>query len=136
MKKTFRTVALALVLGTTVTGCQKEYVDYIPEEITTCQPISVVYLIDGISYVATFNDEMEWKAFLDRLFFMAQEGHTVVFSNQSRTTDVVGAKEKVTYTTRSESDAKSWADAMRKEGYVVTIIFDTNAGVYTCTAIR
>jgi hypothetical protein len=35
-----------------------------------------------------------------------------------------------------EAEANDWSNKMTKDGYVVTISYDKNTGIYTCIAIR
>lgn len=67
---------------------------------------------------------------------MAKEGHKVSCYDESKREQTYGAKEKVTFTTTSEAEAKEWMKKMIKDGYIVIISKDEKTGMYTCTATR
>lgn len=137
MKKTIRTIALIAVLGMAATGCQKEQMMETMVVVTNDESyLRITYMVDGECCLATFDSDEEWQAFLNRLFGWAEEGRSVCFCNAGATTSAKQNREIVTYTTRDESDAFLWADNMRKDGYKVYISFDSETGVYTCTAIK
>ena len=137
MKKVIRTVALITVLGMVATGCQKEtFADWQANIVMPSETLNVVYTVDRTTYSASFGNELEWLAFLDRLFALAEEGRSVSFRDAGSPVNAKQNREVVTYTTRDKSDAEKWADVMQKKGYDVSIDFDANTGVYTCTAVK
>lgn len=44
--------------------------------------------------------------------------------------------ETVTYVTKDHDEAHAWANAMMKQGYEVTIVFDDITHEYTCVAVK
>ena len=137
MKKVFRTVALLAALSMVAVGCQKEtFNDPQTQMVMPSETHDVVYTVDGVSYTASFSSEAEWQAFLDRLFALAEEGRSVSFRNAGSPVSTKENREIVTYSTQDKAEALAWADAMRKAGYDVHIVFDENTGIYTCTAIK
>ena len=135
MKKTFTTVALFAVLGTIATSCQKENeFDKTTIEVGQNTIYRVSYSIDGKIYQLTLIGDDAWHDFLNRMFALAEEGHTVTFNNENVTSQTVSAKDVVTYTTTNKDEALSWAERMGNDGYVVTIKYDKGTGVYTCIA--
>ena len=46
------------------------------------------------------------------------------------------SKERVEYHTKSEDEANEWAQKMVKDGYIVTIDYDDEAGEFVCVAIK
>lgn len=135
MKKTFTTVALFAMLGTIATSCQKENeFDKTNIEVGQNTIYRVCYSIDGKIYQLTLIGDDAWHDFLNRMFALAEEGHTVTFNNENVTSQTVSAKDVVTYTTTNKDEALSWAERMGNDGYVVTIKYDKGTGVYTCIA--
>ena len=51
-------------------------------------------------------------------------------------TSTVAAKDVITFTTNSEEEMLEWEKARIKEGYHVTIEYDTKTGIYTGTAVK
>ncbi len=137
MKKTVRTVALLAVLCLAATACQKEaIVDVQPVASADSESHNVLYIIDGSAHSTSFSSEEEWLVFLDRLVALAEEGRTVSFRNAEPSANTKQNREIVTYTTRDHNDAVAWSVAMERNGFKVTIDFNQNTGVYTCTAVR
>ena len=132
MKNRIKLIALLTVLVVTVTGCTKEDVADNMGIVATIH--SVTYIVDGQQYYANPQTEEEWSAFLDRMFALVEEGHTVQFWRRGVQTSCT--KKKVTYTTTSLADAKAWCNQMANEGYHVTMTYDQSTGVYTCIAVR
>lgn len=135
MKHSIKTVALFIGLSMVAVSCQKEN---IVEQGISAEDhhayISVDYTIDGAAMHATFQDEASWHEFLHWMFALAEEGHRVSFGDSNRLSGLT--KEKVTYTTQSQTDAESWGDKMAKKGYQVTIDYNEKTKTYTCVAIR
>ncbi|MBQ8703986.1 MAG: hypothetical protein IJ524_06390 [Bacteroidales bacterium] len=138
MKKIIRTVAFITVIGIATSACQKEpMVNLQSTTIYESGTINASYTVDGITYHASFTDNDEWQAFLDLLFTWAEEGRNVSFYNADPHSSIVKQDRKiVTYTTDNKEEAKRWAGAMEKEGYVVHIDYDATTGIYTCTAVK
>ena len=137
MKKVFRTIALVSIIGLTATSCQKESATFSQESTEQIgNNHTVMYSVDGISQCATFTSEEEWLEFLQQLFIWAEEGHQVSFRNAESFNSVTPSKEKVVFTTHSKTEAETWAFEMEKNGYDVTVSYDSNTGIYTCIAIK
>ena len=136
MKLSFKSVALFSVLSLAAVSCQKEtLID--PVVVTGEESVvkTVVYTIDGETRQMTFLDESSWNAFLDWLFALAEEGHTVSF-RMGKVMQSNDTKEIVTFTTKKKAEALNWADEMAENGYQVTVQYDPSTGIYTCTAIK
>ncbi|MBQ6047323.1 MAG: hypothetical protein IJL38_06875 [Bacteroidales bacterium] len=115
-------------------SCQKEEIQSpIPVEQKATDNI-VNYMVDGQSYQAVINSELDWSDFLYRMLALAEEGHTVTIS--SRVSSTSSTREVVTYTTTSKPDAHAWADNMIDQGYQVTITYDGSTGIFTCIAVK
>ncbi len=132
MKNQIKAMALVAVLGLMATSCTKESAMDGIGVVDTAQ--SAVYIVDGQQYYANPQTEEEWSAFLDGMFALVEEGHTVQFWRRGVQTSCT--KKKVTYTTTSLADAKAWCNQMANEGYHVTMTYDQSTGVYTCIAVR
>ncbi len=137
MKKTIKTVALMMVLGTLAVGCQKEQLSITPNIVAEDAAVYTLnYYVDGVLYTVTLQGEQALDEFMRNLFALANEGHKVSVRNGNAGNQILSSKETVVYTTTDEDDAKAWAKAMVKEGYVVDIEFDSKTGIYTCTAVK
>ncbi len=135
MKKFFISIALFAVLGTIATSCQKENeFDKTTIEVGQNTIYRVCYSIDGKIYQLTLIGDDAWHDFLNRMFALAEAGHTVSFRNESVRTQIVSAKNVVTYTTTNKEEALSWAERMANDGYIVIVKYDKDTGIYTCTA--
>lgn len=137
MKKTIITIAFFAVLAGIPVSCQKENVI---EETSIVSENRVVYTmrytIDGVTHSITLIGDEAWRDFLNRMFALAEEGHSVSFCEESNSNRIVSVKDVVTYTTNNREEAYSWADRMIEQGYTVTIKYDKENGKYTCTAIN
>ncbi len=130
-------MTLLAVFSLATVGCQKEPLNESPQSMTTeVATYTVYYTVDGVPHTASFSSKEEWRAFIDRMFALAEEGHSVTFYDNERDSNGVTNKEIVTYITQDKNEAEAWADMMRKNQYVVSISYDTKTGVYTCTAIK
>lgn len=137
MKKTIKTVALMMVLGTLAVGCQKEQLSITPNIVAEDAAVYTLnYYVDGVLYTVTLQGEQALDEFLRNLFALANEGHKVSVRSGNAGNQILSSKETVVYTTTDEDDAKAWAKAMVKQGYVVDIEFDSKSGIYTCTAVK
>lgn len=137
MKKTFKTLVVALPLILLTPGCQKDNID-INEVKTECQSDTskVFYSVDGQSMSLIVASEEAWQSFLHQMVCLAEEGHSVTFRLGSTTIRQGLSKEKLTYVTPSQSDAETWCAHKAKDGYEVTMIYDPVDKVYICTAIK
>ncbi|MBP5340747.1 MAG: hypothetical protein J6Y52_00060 [Bacteroidales bacterium] len=136
MKKKVITMAMFALLGILATGCQKENIN--PETVTatdTACRYMVKYSVDGVHNQAQFQTEEEQRAFLHSLMALAREGHVVcLFGNDTSSASLT--KETVVYRTPDETNALTWADKMRNDGYTVTITFDEDKEEFVCIAIK
>lgn len=136
MKITFKKVALLAVLSLAAVSCQKEtLIDPVSIACEEAAVKTVVYTVDGESYQMTISDEASWNAFLDWLFALAEEGHTVSF-RLTNTMQRSATKETVTFTTNNKEEAFAWANDMVLNGYQVTVQYDEGTGYYKCIAVK
>lgn len=137
MRKTITTIALIAVLGTMAASCQKESpINQASIVSESCTTYTVQYTIDGVSHTVTLIGEDTWHDFLNRMFALAEEGHVVSFRNVESSPTAISAKETIKHTTTSKEEAYAWGESMGKSGYLVTIEYDKETGVYTCYAIK
>lgn len=138
MRKIITTIALIAVLGTMAVSCQKE--DAVnptcPVAASNDTVYTVRYSVDGTSHTITLVGDKAWHDFLNHLFALAEEGHTVSFRNEEAASSVTPAKETITHSTYDKDDAYKWADEMGDQGYSVTIRYDKETKKYTCYAIK
>ena len=136
-KTTVKVLAMATILGLTAAGCQKENV-YEPvesgQEVTKVCMMS--YCVDGEWHESFVNGEEAYREFIARMVALAREGHKVNFREGGKSLQSVASKERVVYTTTSEADATKWCLQMAHDGYEVTLEYDVETGVYTCTAVK
>lgn len=138
MKRTIRTVAIIAVLCVAAAGCQKETIQEIGNSTIVAENIrTVTYTVDGVTHRVTLLNDEAWMAFIHSLTDLAKGGHSVSFMNEtSNASSATSAKDKVVYTTDDQNDAEKWAAKMTDQGYFVTIEFDPQTGIWTCTAIK
>ncbi len=137
MSKVFRTLAVALPLVLLTPSCQKETINV--NEFKTDQMSEkklLFYTIDGKDMSMVVTSEAAWQSFLKQMVCLAENGHSVKFRIGSNSVRQVGAKEKLTYTTPSQSDAQNWCDQKAKDGYEVSMEYDPITKIYTCTAVK
>ena len=138
MKRTVRTVALVAVLCVAAAGCQKETINPTGNDVVVNENIRMVtYTVDGVTHRVTLLNDEAWMAFIRSLTDLAKNGHSVTFLNETANANTMSStKEKVVYTTDNEDDANKWAAKMADQGYTVSVIYDSETGIYTCTAIK
>lgn len=142
MRKQFRTVAIMALLASLSGGCQKERIAPVCEsgavEYTLSNEVkrTACYTIDGVDYQITVTSDTAWADFLRFMLNLAEQGCTVTVMNSRGTSQQGMAKEIVTYTTADKNDAVAWCDNMINNGYAVTMIYDSENGVFICTAER
>ena len=139
MKKIVRTIAFLMVMNLPMVGCQEDAPLPVQQSIPTKDnpdtAYTVVYIVDGQSYTTTLQSDEDWTVFLNHLFALAEEGHVVSFRSADSDIALI-ARETVVYRTSDKSDAIAWSKAMTLNGYKVSVGFDSQTGIYTCTAIR
>ena len=126
------------MLGLTSVGCQKEnLVEENTNIVTQASTVrTVFYAVDGVEHRITLIGDDAWNDFLQHLFALAEEGHSVTFRNEEAASRVVSTKETVTYTTKNKDEAYAWCEEMANQGYLVTFTFDPNTNTYKCVAIK
>ncbi|MBQ4478372.1 MAG: hypothetical protein II945_07160 [Bacteroidales bacterium] len=137
MKKTVKTVALFMLLGTLAVSCQKEnIVEPNATEAQACTVRAVSYTIDGVEHLTVLHCDEEWDAFLSWMLALSKEGRQVYFRNLNATGTTAQTKEVITYTTTNENDAKTWIRKKADEGYAVTMYFDDDLKAWVCIATK
>lgn len=130
-------IALALLLGGLLPACQKEeMVEQNYHAVENNQTATITYTIDNKSFAVEIRNDREREELFSYLLLMAKEGHKVSCYDESKREQTYGAKEKVTFTTTSETEAKEWMKKMIKDGYIVIISKDEKTGMFICTAER
>ena len=132
--KKIRLMVFLALIGCVTASCTKEELTEKPSAVVAAQ--SATYVVDGRQYYANPQTEEEWTAFFDRMFALAEEGHTVQFWRNGANRQLAAAKEVVTYTTSDKKKAQKWAEEKEEEGFEVTITFNPQTGEYTCIATR
>ena len=136
MKKTFKTFALASVLGILAVGCQKEDIVLTGNTTTEIAATQTVgYSVNGVYGESSIDDNFDWDAFLDRMMALAREGYNIVIFSGNHSAGA-STKDVVTFTTTDEDEAKAWAKDMMNQGYDVQITYDDKTGIWTCIAIK
>ena len=137
MKKVIRTIAFIVALNLTMVSCQKEQIVNQQSTIAEINTMYTVwYAVDGVPHNVTLSGEQAWQDFLEWMVALSEEGHRVSFRNESVYGKIICAKERVVFTTMSSTDAVVWARYMTDQGYVVSVEYNQNTGVYTCVAVR
>jgi hypothetical protein len=102
-------IALALLLGGLLPACQKEeMVEQNCHAVENNQTATITYIIDNKSFAVEIRNDREREELFSYLLLMAKEGHKVSCYDESKREQTYGAKEKVTYETTSEAEAKEW----------------------------
>lgn len=135
MKKSVISIAMFAILASMTVGCQKE--DYVePQsdvaEIGTVRTVS--YAVDGVAHQVSIIGDDAWNDFLHHMLALCREGHEVFFRDAK--SPLLGAKETLTYSAKTEAEAIAWCDAKAKEGYGVGMQYDKDEQVYKCYATR
>lgn len=125
-----RTILMAglVVLGILAAGCQKE-------QAGTTAGYTLNYSIDGESGVATVQGDDELTQFLRQLNVYVRQGCCVVVAQEGAEPQTVPTKETLTLSTSSEEEMIAWEAAKVREGYQVTVTYNSETGVYTGTAV-
>ena len=127
-------LAILLLAVCATTGCSKKD-DLKSSTIVFDSTHSAAYVVDGQQYYANPQTDEEWAAFFDRMLALAEEGRTVHFWRTEQQSQFVASKEVITFTTKDRKKANAWAAEMTAEGYTVSVTYDQQTGIYTCTAI-
>ena len=135
MKKVIRTVAIIALFATTLQGCQKESVFPTQTNFEEKNGMYVLsYSVDGEFSTEWIENEAAMSEFMKRMFILVNNGHQVEIRNERRTDNAMSPKDVVTFSTRSEEEAKQWSQMMIDKGYSVQIKKEN--GVYNCTAVK
>ena len=122
------------LFGCATVSCTKEELTEKPCAVVTSQ--SAAYVVDGRLCYANPQTEEEWAAFLDRMFALAEKGHTVQFWRNGQRPQFASTKEVETFKTKNREEALKWVKDKEDQGYTVTMTFNQQTGEYTCIAIR
>ncbi len=136
--KTIKIMALLAVLSVAAVSCQKEnLVPSTPAEVITDNQAVYIYQyeVNGIRSRITLRGEAERADFINRMLALAQEGNTVSFFDETRSTQLL-TKETVNYSTKDEEKALKWVIQMSDLGYKVSVSYDEETGYYNCSATR
>lgn len=138
MKNQKLTLLMAM-LALVSTGCQKErefQCSMNELNVNEENSVEVYYRVDDESFSQNLNWNADFDFFMQQMFALAKEGHTVSIRKVPSDQTFVPRKEIVTYTTDDERDAQNWTKNKIREGYSVDITYDSKTGIYTCTAIK
>ena len=135
MKKSkLRLFVFLSLIGCVTTSCTKETLTETPCAVVAAQ--SATYVVDGRQHYANPQTEEEWAAFYNRMFALAEEGHTVQFWRNGLRQQYAATKEVLTFTTKNKKQALEWIAEKENEGYIVSLSYNPQTGEYTCTAIK
>lgn len=134
MKKTIKVTLASAMLCSVAVGCQPEKIEPTTVSVRETETYRMYYSIDGAVYHSDISGALERSLFFDQMIALARQGYTV---KVGRNANLQGAaKETVTFTTSDPTEAKQWAEDMFNNGYQVTIQYDPDHGIYTCTATK
>jgi hypothetical protein len=134
MKNTIKVTLASALLCTVAVGCQPEKVEPITVIARESESYRMYYSIDGAEYHSDISGALERSLFFDQMIALARQGYTVTVGRTANLQST--AKETVTFTTTDPTEAKQWANDMATNGYIVTINYDPDHGIYTCIATR
>ena len=128
--------ALLVLTCLVAASCQKEPApEPQPTTLDAVVAYTVSYSIDGQSNTMVVNGEGELTVFLRYLNMHARHGHSVEMALEGVEGSATATKDSQTITGASESEILAWETARLREGYRVTITFDTDTGTYSGVAI-
>ncbi|MBR3725240.1 MAG: hypothetical protein IKN11_07655 [Bacteroidales bacterium] len=137
MKKYIIPACLLSTLLMTTTSCQKESFTAPKNSCIEKTASRIIrYTVNGTVYRCTIDNKEEWNILMSTIFDFAHQGYTVSMVNENITFNGIESKEVVEYTTKDQKDANTWAQKKIDEGYYVTISYNQQTGIYTCTAYR
>lgn len=139
MKKHMISVALIAVLATMAVSCQKEDISTMATETSVSDArtvYTVQYAVDGVLHSATIHNEAEEQALMQYLMALTREGKEVSIYDENAYNNSIATKDTQVHTTTSEENASTWSIGKTREGYKVTIVFNSDTSEYTCIAIR
>ena len=97
---------------------------------------TMIITVDESTRVLTFRSEDERYRYLEQMAALAREGHVIHIANAAFRQNTNAAKETMTYTTPSHSDAVTWCTKMADDGYRTSMQFDENTKMYVCIATK
>ena len=130
-------MALFAMLSLTTVSCQKEnLVENATQSVENSATRTIRYTVNGTAYRQVIHSDEDLDALMFTLFALAREGYTVRMVDENNTFSETSVKVTETYTTKNEADALTWSKEKMLNGYAVTISFDEQTGIYTCTATK
>ncbi len=149
--KAIMAVAFAAALGMVAAGCQREdnedrqTVDTMVDTTTDTTvdttanmavAYTVQYSVDGVAYTAVVHSDEEYDALMEQLLALVRDGAVVEMWGEGYRPGVTLSNRTVRHTSSNSSDMVSWSKRKAKEGYRVTLTYDTKSKKYVCTARR
>ncbi len=137
MKSIIIPATLLAMLSLTTVSCQKEnLVENATQSVENSATRTIRYTVNGTAYRQVIHSDEDLDALMFTLFALAREGYTVRMVDENNTFSETSVKVTETYTTKNEADALTWSKEKMLNGYAVTISFDEQTGIYTCTATK
>ena len=137
MKKIIIPATLLAMLSLTTVSCQKEnLVETATQSVENNATRTIRYTVNGTAYRQVIHADEDLDALMFTLFALVREGYTVRMMDENNTFSETSVKVTETYTTKIEKDAKTWAKEKMMDGYVVTITYNEQTGIYTCIATK
>ena len=137
MKKIIIPATLLAMLSLTTVSCQKEnLVKTATQSVENNATRTIRYTVNGTAYRQVIHTDEDLDALMFTLFALVREGYTVRMMDENNTFSETSVKVTETYTTKIEKDAKTWAKEKMMDGYVVTITYNEQTGIYTCIATK
>ena len=137
MKKMIIPATLLAMLSLTTVSCQKEnLVETATQSVENNATRTIRYTVNGTAYRQVIHTDEDLDALMFTLFALVREGYTVRMMDENNTFSETSVKVTETYTTKIEKDAKTWAKEKMMDGYVVTITYNEQTGIYTCIATK
>ncbi len=137
MKKIIIPATILAMLSLTTVSCQKEnLVETATQSVENNATRTIRYTVNGTAYRQVIHTDEDLDALMFTLFALVREGYTVRMMDENNTFSETSVKVTETYTTKIEKDAKTWAKEKMMDGYVVTITYNEQTGIYTCIATK
>ena len=137
MKSIIIPATLLAMLSLTTVSCQKEVLtEPTSSTVENSAMRTIRYTVNGTAYRQVIYSDEDLDALMFTLFALAREGYTVRMVDENNTFSETSVKVTETYTTKNEADALTWSKEKMLNGYAVTISFDEQTGIYTCTATK
>ena len=137
MKSIIIPATLLAMLSLTTVSCQKEVLtEPTSSTVENSAMRTIRYTVNGTAYRQVIHSDEDLDALMFTLFALAREGYTVRMVDENNTFSETSVKVTETYTTKNEADALTWSKEKMLNGYAVTISFDEQTGIYTCTATK